>query len=74
MPAVKWDQRAQDLMQAGVGYNEQQVPAIRRLNDDLSRAMLDARERGLSDAQIGLRFLEVANHLTETVDHTGEQG
>ncbi|WPY93163.1 hypothetical protein T8T21_08480 [Limimaricola variabilis] len=39
------------------------VPAVRRLQDDLGRAVLDAQERGVTGSQIALRLREWADAL-----------
>ncbi|MEO0782528.1 MAG: hypothetical protein AAFZ46_12270 [Pseudomonadota bacterium] len=44
--------------------------AVRRMQEDIGRAVSDARERGVTDPQIELRLREWA----ESIKHTMEQG
>lgn len=48
-PGCEWPEQA---------LQSSPLSAVRRLNDDLSRAVLDAKERGVTDAQIALRLAD----------------
>ena len=68
MPAVTWEQRAEDLEPTSEALSSEPLHAVRRLQEDLGRAINDAREHGASDPQIELRLRDWADGIRHRME------